>query len=102
MKPVPLQIQVLLTGLLLLWSVPVFSEEDAWPTKMKKFTYSQRRLERFFDLNKDKVLSVYERSLITTQQHFGWPLASSKKRKKFDANGDFMLQPYEYHLYKKQ
>ena len=101
MRPVLFQIQVLLIGMLLLWSASVFSEEDAWPYPMKKFTYSQRRLERFFDLNKDKLLSLYERNLITTQKHFGWPLASSKKRKKFDSNGDNILQPYEYHLYKK-
>ena len=57
--------------------------------------------EKFFDLDKNGVLNRYERELIATQKKFGWEMASSEKKKKFDNNSDFMLGPEEWERYKK-
>jgi len=57
------------------------------------------KLERFFDLDKNKHVNLYERALINTHLIFGWPLAKTKKKKEFDYNDDNMLQPFEERRY---
>ncbi|MBX7148217.1 hypothetical protein K1X76_03965 [bacterium] len=65
-------------------------------------TYSPKKLERFFDLNKDGRLSYLESALIKTQKRYGWPLVDTSKKKPYDYNGDFMLEPYEWELYQRK
>lgn len=72
--------------------------------KMRLFNFgmtSQKRLERFFDIDKNGWLSLYERNLIATHKRFGWPLANTKKKREFDFNSDYMLGPFEYETYLK-
>ncbi len=62
---------------------------------------SRTKTERFFDLDKNGVLSTYESRLLKTHQHFGWPLADSKLKKEFDFDQDGMLEPQEFEKYQK-
>lgn len=58
------------------------------------------KAEHFFDLDKNGWLNSYERGLLTTYQRFGWKLANTRAKRKFDGNGDRMLSPYEWEKYK--
>lgn len=59
------------------------------------------KAERFFDFDKNGVLSTYESRLLQTHRYFGWPLANSKSKKEFDFNQDGMLEPQELEKYEK-
>jgi len=62
----------------------------------------QVKLEKHFDLNKDKKLSLHEKGLIRTYKRFEWHLARTKVQKLYDLNHDGMLQPFEYKQYKEK
>lgn len=57
--------------------------------------------EKFFDLDKNGWMNLYERSLLATYNRFHWEMADSKKKKKFDYNNDSLLGPQEWEMYKK-
>lgn len=60
------------------------------------------RSEKFFDLNEDGFLNLYERNLIVTHKRFGWPLAKTRKQRKFDLNHNHLLEPEELAQYQKE
>ena len=76
--------------------MPLLAEAVELPPPVR---WSQKKLEKFFDLNKDKVLSQYERMLVQTYRQLNWPLARTRLMKKFDQDKNKMLGPYEYQQY---
>lgn len=72
-----------------------------YATRAAKTPTSSRSLERRFDLDKDGVLSRYEAGLMRTHLLYGWELADSKRKKKYDSDGDHLLNPLEFARYHK-
>lgn len=68
---------------------------------LRKDKTSERSIKRFFDLDKNGWLNTYEQNLIITHRHFGWKLADDKKKRLFDANNDWLLEPAEWDRYQK-
>ena len=69
--------------------------------RARKSLQSSRSLERRFDLDRDGVLNRYEAGLMRTHLIYGWELADSKKKKKYDFDRDHLLNPMEYARYHK-
>ena len=63
---------------------------------------ARTRTEHFFDIDKNGDINAYERGLINTYNRTRWRLARSRLQKKFDKNGDRMLDPREEIAYKKE
>lgn len=72
-----------------------------YAARSAKSPTSSRSLERRFDLDKDGVLSRYEAGLMRTHLLYGWELADSKKKKKYDLDRDHLLNPLEFARYHK-
>lgn len=87
----------------LLFSILLFPLHTQAQTRTQKENDNvvNTKLERFFDINEDGWVSLYERGLMTTYHTFNWPLAKTKKMKKFDFNKNLMLEPFEYEQYLK-
>lgn len=71
----------------------------AWPYYFLPVV-SRRNPEKFFDLDRNGSLNLYERALLDTHKRFGWKMATSRKKREFDFNQDHMLEPFEWEQYK--
>ena len=70
------------------------------PPCVKGCTYkSQKKLVRFFDLDQDGKLNIYENKLVQTHLSTKWPLANTQEKKRFDYNNNWMLEPNEWAAY---
>lgn len=58
--------------------------------------------ERFFDFDKDGRLNWHELGRLNTYRIYRWELANTKKKRRFDLNGDRMLNPTELKLYQER
>lgn len=56
---------------------------------------------KFFDIDKNGSLNLYEQNLFMTHKLFKWELADTKRKKEFDNNQNYMLEPFEWEQYQK-
>lgn len=68
---------------------------EDYPTSFRP----QTKVQKHFDLDKNKILNLYEMALIRTYLQFGYPLAKKKKQIPYDLNHNAMLEPSEEKMY---
>lgn len=64
---------------------------EDYPTSFRP----QTKVQKHFDLDKNKILNLYEMSLIRTYLQFGYALVKKKKQIPYDLNHNAMLEPSE-------
>lgn len=76
------------------------AKSETIPPCVKSCTYkSEKKLMRFFDLDLDGKLNMYEARLYQTHLIMKWPLANTQERKRFDYSNNWMLEPNEWAAY---
>lgn len=85
-------------GLLILPCVFVWAKKSNstdYPTSFRPET----KVQKHFDLDENKILNLYEMSLIRTYLQFGYTLVKKNKQMPYDFNHNAMLEPDEEKIY---